>query len=68
MALRTEIVDFIGLYFLHNVQKAAGIGQVSVMQDESPVLEMRILIDMVDPVGVEERASPFNSMNFITLA
>jgi hypothetical protein len=47
------------------MQKTARIGQVSIVQDKLPVPQMRILIEMVDAVRVEEGAAPLDSVNLI---
>ena len=55
----TQIVYLIGLGFLNDPDQVGGIGQITVMKDKSFVLFMRILIQMINPVGVEERTSRF---------
>ena len=44
MALCGEIVDLIRLYLLDDANQAAGIGHISVMQEEVSILFVRILI------------------------
>ena len=48
MALRGEIVDFVGLNFLHDADQVRGIGQIAIMQEEIADLLMRVLIEMID--------------------
>ena len=38
------------------------------MQDEVPIRRMRVLVEMVDAVCVEEGASPLDAMDLIALA
>jgi hypothetical protein len=67
MALRGEIVDFIGLHFLHDVDQAAGIGQIAVVQYKMAAFDMRVLIQMVDAVGVNERSAALDAMHLVSL-
>jgi len=57
MALDTQVVDFIGLGFLHDAHQVAGIGEVTVVQLEVGVVNVRVLVDVVYPLCVE-RAGP----------
>ena len=50
------------------MQQTACIRKISVVQDKVPVCEMGVFIEMVDAVGVEERAAPFDAMDLIALA
>jgi hypothetical protein len=38
-----------------------------MMQDESGIGNVRILIEMIDPVGVEQRGAPLNAVNDVAL-
>jgi len=53
MRLGAEVVDFVGLGFLHNAHQVAGVAQVAVVQFEVGVVHMRVLVDVVDALGVE---------------
>jgi hypothetical protein len=55
VTLRGEVVDGVGLHLLDDADQAAGIGEVAVVPDELAVRLLRILVDVVDAVGVEER-------------
>jgi hypothetical protein len=33
------------------------------MQEETPVRDVRVLIQVVDPLGVEERGAPLDAVN-----
>ena len=52
MRLSTQIIDLIGLNFLQDAGQVGRIGQVAVMQSETGVLYVRILIDVIDPLGI----------------
>jgi hypothetical protein len=50
------------------MKQTACIRKISIVQDEVPVFEMGVFIEMVDAVCVEERAAPFDAMDLIALA
>ena len=68
MALCAEIVDLVGLNPLDRMQEAAGVREISIMEDESSVADVRILIEMVDAVRVEQRAAPLDAMDYIVFS
>jgi hypothetical protein len=54
VTLRGEIVYLVRLHLLDDADQAGGIGEVAVMQDEAPPRFVRVLIEMVDTIGVEQ--------------
>ena len=54
MALRREIVDFVRLYLLDDMDEAARIGHVPMMKNEMAIRDVRILVQVIDAVGVEK--------------
>ena len=50
------------------MKQTACIRKISIVQDEVSVFEMGVFIEMVDAVCVEERATPFDAMDLISLA
>lgn len=67
MALRREVVDFVRLHILNNADEVRGIGQIAVVQDKPPIRLMRILIQVVNPLGVEGGRPAFAAMHDIAL-
>jgi hypothetical protein len=67
VTLRGEVVDFVWLHRLEDAQHAAGIGHVAVVQDEPPIGDMRILVEVIDALGVEERRAPLHAVHHIAL-
>lgn len=65
MALRGQIVDFVGLDLLDNADQVGRIGQVTVVQNQPQVRLVRVLIEMIDTIGVEQRAAAFDAVHFI---
>ena len=67
MALRCKIVYFVRLRLLDDTDEVSGIRQVVVMQDEIAVRDMRILVEVVNPVRVEERGTALDAMHLVAL-
>ena len=44
------------------------VGQVAVVQDEALVVDVRILVEVVDAVGVEERGAALDAVHLVALA
>ena len=67
MALGAEVVDFVGLRFLHDAYEVAGVAQVAVVQLEIGVLDMRILVNVVHTLRVKRAGATFDAMNDVPL-
>ena len=67
VALRGEIVDLVRLHLLGDVDETARVGHVAVMQDEAAIRDVRVLIEMVDPLGVEQGSAPLDAVHLVTL-
>lgn len=65
MRLRTQVVNFIGLYLLHNANQVAGVRQITVMQFEASILNVRVLVNVVNALCVEQTRTPLDAMYFI---
>jgi hypothetical protein len=55
MALRRQIVDFVRARLLDDVNEAAGVRHVSMMQKQARPRLMRVPVEMIDTVRVEQR-------------
>ena len=67
MRLGGEIVDFVGQHLLDDAGQAGAVRHIAVVQDESPGRLMRVLVQVVDTVGVEKRCAPLHAMNLVAL-
>ncbi len=67
VALRREVVDLVGDHALHDARDARRIGQIAVMQEKLLARFMRITIQMIDAVRVEERTAALDAMHLIAL-
>ena len=63
MALRAQVVDFVRLGFLDDAHQVAGVRQVAVVQLEVGVVHMRVLVDVVDALGVEAAGAAFDAVH-----
>ena len=68
MALCTQVVNLVRLGVLHDAYKAAGVCQVAVVQLETGVLNVRVLVNMVDALRVEGAGTAFDPMHAVPLA
>ena len=65
VALSPEVVDLVGLNLLDNADEVGRISQVAVVQEEADVFLVRILVEMIDALGVEEAAAPLDAMDLV---
>ena len=66
MTLRSQVVNLNWLHLLHNVKQATGICKIAVVEDETAISCVWVLIQMINAVCVEKRSAPLYTMNFIT--
>ena len=66
MAL-AEVVDLIRLHLLDDPNQIGAVGEVAVMKHQARVTFVGILVEMIDPAGVEAARAPFDPMHLITL-
>ena len=67
VALGAEIVNLIGLNLLNYSNEVCTVSKVAIVQDEARVLFMRVLIEMIDPAGVETASTTLDPMHPIAL-
>src|SRR5690606_27013860 len=68
VALRREIVDLRRLDLLDDADEVRGVGKVAVMKVEGRARLMEIVIEMIDPPGVERRRPPFDAVDLVSFA
>src|SRR6185437_4013061 len=54
VALRAEIVDLVGFDLLKDAAQRRAVGQIAVVQRKISAADVRIVIKMIDAIGVEE--------------
>ena len=67
VALGAEIVDLVGLHLGDDPDQVGAVAEIAVMEVEPRLRNMRILVEMVDPLGVERGSAAFDTMNLIAL-
>ena len=67
MALRGKIVDLVRLHFLNDSNQIGGISQIPVVQRETDIFLMRILVKMINAIGIEGRCAALYTMNVVAL-
>ena len=67
VALRGEVVDFVGLGMLENADQVGGVGEVAVVQGEAPVGGVRVLVEVINALGVELRGAALDAVDGVAL-
>ncbi len=63
MGLSAQVVDFVWLRFLNDAGQVAAIAQVAVVQLEAGIVNVRVLVDVVYPLGVERAGAALDAVN-----
>ena len=67
MALRAQVVDLVRLHLVNDAGEVGRIGEIAVMEHELLLRHVRILVDVVHPLGVEQRRAPLDAMHLVPL-
>ena len=67
MTLGSEIVDLIRLHGLHDANQAVGVRHVAIVEEEPSFGNVRILIQVIDTIGIEQRSAALDAVNFVVL-
>ena len=54
-------------HFLHDADQVGGVGHVAVVEREALVRVVRILVDVLDPSGIEGGRTALDAMDLVTL-
>jgi hypothetical protein len=60
-----QVVDLVWLYLLENTDEIGGVGEIPIMKDHISVLLVRILIEVVDPIGIEKGRPALDAMDLV---
>jgi hypothetical protein len=66
--LGAEVIDFGGFAFGEEFAKARAIGEVAIMQGKAGVGRMRVLIDVVNAIGIKRAGAPDEAVDIISFA
>lgn len=67
MGLGPEVVDLVRLHIAQQVHQRDPVRQIDVVQQQPPVRGVRVLVDVVDALGVEARRASHQPVHFIAL-
>ncbi len=67
MALGTKVIDLLRLHQLNDPNQVSAVGQIAVMEHQPWISLMGILIEVINPGGVEAAGTALNAMNFVSL-
>jgi hypothetical protein len=63
--LRRQVVDLVRLDLLHDAGQVGTVGQVTVVQHEALVSGVRVLVDVIDALGVEQRSAALDAVDLV---
>jgi hypothetical protein len=63
MRLRGEIVDLVRLGLLHDADEIGGVGHVSIVEIEGRPRFVRVVVQMVDALGIERRGPSLEAVH-----
>ena len=67
MALRAQVIDFIGAYIGKQAGKRGGIRKIGVVQKQSRARFVKVAVYMIHAVGVERRGPTLETVDFVIL-
>ena len=67
MTLGAEVINLIRLHLLDDPNQIGAVCEVAVVKHQARSIFVRVLIEMIDPAGIEAARSPLDTMHLITL-
>ncbi len=67
VALRAEVVDLVGLHGAQRAVQRAGVVEIAVDQTQAVVGDVRVLVDAIEPLGVERARAADDAVDLVTL-
>src|SRR4029077_5069296 len=68
VALRAQVIDLLRLHVVDEVGQLLPRREIAVVEEEVPVAAVRVLINMVDPIGIEGTRTPDYSVYVVAFA
>jgi hypothetical protein len=65
VAHRAEVVDLVRLGFLNDADQVGRIGQVAVVQLEALVVDVRVLVQVIHAIRVEQAAAALDAVHLV---
>lgn len=66
MALGPEMINFIGLQLIDQLHEIHRIREVAVVKKQPDAVDMGVLVEVVDPAGVECARAADDPVDFVT--
>ncbi|MNL39841.1 hypothetical protein D3C87_1621500 [compost metagenome] len=67
MRLGAQIINLVGLDIAQDARQVRGVREIPIVQLEAAIRGVRVFVDMVDALGVEERGPALDAMHLIAL-
>ncbi len=68
VALRAQVVDLVRPYGLQHAPERAAVVEIAVVQAQAIVRRVRVLVDGLEPLGVEGAGTTENAVNLVPFA
>ena len=65
--LRTQIIDLVWLNVADQPSEVRGVSQVAVVQLEAGIGGVRVLVEVINSLGIQRRRTPLDPVNLIAL-
>ena len=65
--LRGQVVDLVRLSLLDNPDEVRRVGHVPVVHEEAAAGDVRVLVEVIDPVGIDEAGTPLYPVDDVAL-
>jgi hypothetical protein len=66
MTHSSQVVNLIGLNLLDNAYQVRTIGHIPIVQNKFLIVNMRILLQVIDSIGIKKRGTAFYAMNHVS--
>ena len=68
VALRTQVIDLIWIDLIHDVAQRRRVREIAVMQRKIDAANMGVVVELIDPVGIEEARASDNAVHLVALS
>src|SRR5450631_1050461 len=67
MALGGKVIDLVRLNLLDDTDEVRRVGEIAVVKNQIAMLDVRIFVEVVDSIRVEERCAALHTVHDITV-
>jgi hypothetical protein len=65
VALRAKVVDLVRTHLGEDARQVGTVGEVAIVQHEALVLDVRVFVDVVDALGVEQGRAALDAVDLV---